>query len=93
MIANMRRDKIAKLAEVLDVPADFLLTPGKPLEVVKDQQSPGPQPSTKDRDRRDELLRLFDQLDDEGQGRVLECASDQITHGRVKKSDSSAEVG
>ena len=77
-IANMRRDRIAAYAKALRTTPSFIMSgeepkPSTPSHVVLTAQQ-----ST--------LLSSFDQLNEEGQGKVIEYTEDLALTGRYKKS-------
>lgn len=78
-IANMKRDRIYKLSKALQIDPSMLI--GFEPESVRESKSPAITPAEV------ELLELHRQLNEEGQGRLLEYADDLVSSGKYIKSD------
>lgn len=80
-IANIRRDKIYKLAKALHTTPSYLMG-------WDDEGSDSPPPSEAD-PLRAALLRNFDQLNQEGRERLVETSDDMVASGKYIKNNPS----
>lgn len=83
-IANVRRDKIYKLAKALNTTPSYLM--GWDNE---DPDSPKPQSTVSGSDEA-HLVDLYRELNPEGQERLLNYADDLVSSGKYIKTDPSA---